>query len=592
MTYRLPPELKEEIRERIDLVAVVSETVKLRRAGSNYQGLCPFHKEKSPSFSVSPDKGIFYCFGCKEGGDAFRFVMKRDNVPFPVALEKLAQLAGVDLSRYENPGPGGAQGPKLSRLREALERAQQIFAGSLGSGIPAWTYLTEKRGLTAATIQSYGIGFAKDSWTQITDHLRGMGFSDEELLLSGLSRTSDNRAEPYDVFRDRITFPIHDDQGRIVGFGGRAMDPENPAKYLNSPESPLFHKRSLLFNLNRAKDHDLSQGIVLVEGYMDVIGLWQAGVRNVVATLGTALTLNHIRKLARLSSQLHLSFDGDTAGLKATVKSLELLHEDEQREMRLKVLSLPPGLDPDEVVKKDGMAAWNAVLAKADDVAGFLYDHTIAAFDLNDSSGKRAAFAELRSLFKLIPDVQGKDLFIRRTVDRFELSEELVRENFIKGRSRSAASFREEESSGPAREKLSSATKKERYLVAHFLGDVALYLRLKSELKQDDFRDPVCRETIDLIEKLGITSGPVLDMILSHSEGEVHRFVAEVTMDTHLPAEERENDARQTLDALRQVSLEDRLSDMKKQIRSGEMTSLEHFQEALKKRVFAKDARE
>jgi DNA primase, catalytic core len=313
----------DSIRERVDIVDLVGETVRLQRTGRTYKGLCPFHTERTPSFIVSPDRGSWHCFGsCSTGGDVFGFVMRRDNVDFGEAVRLLAERAGIRLERRDSHIDEAA-----SRLQMANEAAAAFFHHALlnstvASGARAYAH---ERGLDSDAIRDFQIGFAPDSWDAVASHLRGKGYTDAELVEAGLLVQGERG--PYDRFRARLMFPIRDSRGKVVGFGGRAFGDAQP-KYLNSPQSPVFDKGNLLYALDRAGEAIRHEGLaVIVEGYMDVITAHRHGYSNVVASLGTALNERHIGILRRYTRSVALALDADDAGIEAAARGEQIVRE-------------------------------------------------------------------------------------------------------------------------------------------------------------------------------------------------------------------------------------------------------------------------
>ena len=343
-----PEELIEEIRLRNDIVDVVSSYVKLERKGRRYFGLCPFHNEKTPSFSVEPAKQFFYCFGCNKGGTVIQFIMNIEHLDFVEAVKHLAERAGIALPEPEDAG----EKEKTYRRKEILnlnkEAARFYFSVLAGkSGIAAQSYL-KKRGLTEKTICQFGLGLAPASWNELSELLLSKGASQELLISSGLSLKSKN-GELYDRFRDRIMFPIFDIRGNIIGFGGRVADKTQP-KYMNSPDTPVYNKSRELYGLNYARQSK-SKKLLIVEGYMDVISLHQAGIDYAVASLGTALTQAQAWILKKYAEEVIIAYDADSAGQAATLRGLEIL---ERAGCSGKVLLIPDGKDPDEYVRNNG----------------------------------------------------------------------------------------------------------------------------------------------------------------------------------------------------------------------------------------------
>lgn len=338
----------QEIAERLDIVDIVAETVKLTRKGNRYWGLCPFHTEKTPSFSVTSERNMFYCFGCHAGGDIFSFVMKRDGLDFKEALEMLAARAGIKLAS----GAGSRDQEQRKKVIEVNRAAAEFYHQMLLSrqGGVVQKYL-ENRGVKQETILAYKLGYAPDQWNRLEEYLLQKGFSQEYVKLSGLIKRNENRNSYYDLFRNRLMFPIFKYNGDILGFGGRVLDDTLP-KYINTPETELYSKRQVLYGLYQARQAIRSaNGAVLLEGYMDCIKLQQAGINNCVASLGTALTLEQARLLCRYTENVLILYDGDEAGQRETLRAIDILTEEA---LKVQVVTLPAGKDPDEFLEING----------------------------------------------------------------------------------------------------------------------------------------------------------------------------------------------------------------------------------------------
>ncbi len=337
---------REEIRERTDIVSLVSEYVTLKKVGRNFVGLCPFHADNNPSFSVNPEKRIWYCFGCHEGGDVFSFIQKIEGLSFPEAAERLARRAGIPWERGPHDRRHASEREQLYRVNEiASKYFQEQLLGS-PAGKPARNYLAQ-RGVQEKAIERFQIGFARESWDGLLNFLRKKGIREEVAAKAGLVRPRSGGGF-YDTFRNRVIFPIIDVTGRVVGFGGRALGDE-PAKYINSPETPIFRKSRTLYGINLGGRKAAQAGYsVVVEGYTDVITLHMAGIENVVATLGTAFTQDHVRLLNRYAGTMVLCFDGDSAGVMATLRNASAF---ERAEADVRVVALPAGTDPDDFVR-------------------------------------------------------------------------------------------------------------------------------------------------------------------------------------------------------------------------------------------------
>ena len=336
----------DQIKSKIDIVTLVSSYIKLEKAGANFKGKCPFHNEKTPSFFVSPDRGSYYCFGCQAKGDIFTFVQEFEGLDFIGSLKVLAERAGVPLEQYN-----ASEKTEKQKLHSVLEQAVFFYEKKLTENPDAIEYL-HKRGVTDKTINDFRIGYASAEWRELFEYLLERGVTEKEMLAVGLIKQKEGMNSCYDTFRGRIMFPINDSSGRVVGFSGRSLNPdEKTPKYLNSPETSLFNKSEILFGLDKAKkDIRIKDYSILVEGQMDLIMLHQVGITNTVASSGTALTENHLVKLRRLSNRIIMSYDGDNAGFSASGRSSQMALS---LGMELKLAVMPEGLDPADLAKDD-----------------------------------------------------------------------------------------------------------------------------------------------------------------------------------------------------------------------------------------------
>ena len=409
MAGRIPQEFLDQLLSRVDLVEVVNARVPLRRAGHDFMACCPFHAEKTPSFSVSPRKQFYHCFGCSAHGTAIGFLMAYEGLEFLDAVEDLARLAGLEV-----PKTGGGDDGSSRILLEWLAQADRFFRRQLREHPArqrAVDYLRQ-RGLTGQIAGRFGIGYAPPGWENLVRTLREAGAAPDQLVEAGLaSRDEQNRLR--DRFRDRIIFPIRDRRGRVIAFGGRALDSETTPKYLNSPETRLFHKRSELYGLYEARSQRL-QRLIVVEGYMDVVALAQHGMIYAVATLGTATTAGQIERLFRAVEELVFCFDGDRAGRAAGWRALEAALPFLRDGRQISFLFLPEGEDPDSLVRREGQAAFEQRLAQATPLADYLFAELRTRADPDTLAG-RARMAEFaRPLLEKLPDGHFRDLMEAR----------------------------------------------------------------------------------------------------------------------------------------------------------------------------------
>lgn len=414
----------DDIKSRLDIVDVISEYLQLKPAGVNSRALCPFHSEKSPSFMVSRERQLWHCFGCAEGGDMFSFVMKIENVDFQEALKILANKAGVVLIK-ENPKIAGEKNTIVS-ITELTAKLWNKILTSSPQGEVARKYL-EQRKITKESIEEFMIGYAPDSWDVTHTFLKEKGYKENDIFLAGLSVKKERGDGFYDRFRNRIIFPIRDAHSTIVGFGARAMPGHDSksAKYINSPQTPIYNKSRIVYNLDKAKssikEKDL---IVFVEGYMDVVSSWQAGVQNVVATSGTALTSDHIKSVKRYSNNLAMAFDSDEAGQNASFRGIDLVLG---TEMNLKIISIPFGKDPDECIQKDPRL-WHDAVFSSSPFMEYMLSVTLKKYPTDGIEDKKKISARLLPFIAKISNMIEQEHWFKKLASVLNVSEEILRE--------------------------------------------------------------------------------------------------------------------------------------------------------------------
>ncbi len=406
---RFPPSFLDEVRARVPVSSVVGRTVQWDRKKTNagrgdYWACCPFHHEKTPSFHADDRKGRYHCFGCKASGDIFRFMTEKQGLSFPEAVERLASDAG--LAMPEMSAEDVAREQRRSTLYDVMELAARFFEEKLqtGEGAAARGYLAD-RGLTASVQQAFRIGYAASGRHHLKSYLVDNGVTGEQLEESGLLVTGENIAVPYDRFRDRIMFPIRDGRSRVIAFGGRAMSSEVAAKYLNSPDTPLFHKGSVLYNFDQARVVAHDQGTVIaVEGYMDVIAMSRAGLAHCVAPLGTALTADQLTLMWRVAPEPVLCFDGDAAGQKATYRALDLALQHLKPGQSLRFALLPQDKDPDDLLRDDGAEALQAIIADAEPLVDVLWRRALTENDRQTPEARARLEVDLEQTARQIED--------------------------------------------------------------------------------------------------------------------------------------------------------------------------------------------
>lgn len=411
MAGLIPEDFIESLLERTDIVEVVGSRVDLKPAGrGEHKALCPFHDEKTPSFTVSSEKQFYHCFGCGAHGTAIGFVMQHDGLEFPAAIEELAHSAGLEVPREA----GQAPVRKNDRLYQALSQAQTWFRRQLGASEPARDYL-KSRGFDKATVDEFGIGYAPDAWQALADFLISEGFRPQELEEAGLVTRRDSRV--MDKFRDRVMFPIHDRRGRVIAFGGRALGERGP-KYMNSPETPVFHKGRELYRLFQVRRGGLPERILVVEGYMDAAALFQYGFDNAVATLGTSVTSDHMNLLFRASPVVVFCFDGDRAGRQAAWRGLEAALRELKSNREVRFLFLPEGEDPDSLVRGQGADALATMLDEATPLSTFFFDHLGETVDTTTLDGRARLVALAEPYLEKLPEGAFADMMREELVRR------------------------------------------------------------------------------------------------------------------------------------------------------------------------------
>ena len=410
---RIPDAFIDDLLARTDIVEVVQQRVPLKRQGKEYAARCPFHDERSPSFTVSPTKQFYYCFGCGAGGNALGFVMDHDQLEFPQAVEELAKRAGMDVPRDTQQRNAN---PDTRDLYGAMEAANTFFRDQLARSDKARAYV-DKRGIAAGIVERYAIGYAPDGFSALREAL-GTDPRRMQLLERGGLFSKNDKGHVYDKFRDRLMFPIHDRRGRTIAFGGRVIDPEDAPKYLNSPETPLFHKGRELYGLWQVRQANQKIArLVVVEGYMDVVALFQHGISQAVATLGTATTPDHAELLFRNAPDVYFCFDGDAAGRRAAARAMESVLPRMKDGRQAFFLFLPDGEDPDSLVRQEGADGFDARLREATPLSEFFFAQLSADVNLSSLDGKARLAERAKPLLAQIPDGAFGDLMRQRLTE-------------------------------------------------------------------------------------------------------------------------------------------------------------------------------
>jgi DNA primase len=577
---RFPRGFSDELRNQADIVRIISDYVSLKKRGTNYVACCPFHHEKTPSFNVNPARQIFKCFGCNLAGDVFTFVMQIEGCSFPEAVETIAGKCGVPLPAREESREFEERDRQRAELLKINEWAAEFFERHLTEtteGRRALDYLAS-RGLTEPTQRAFRLGYAPNSWDALSNHLLERGASRTMVERSGLVTLKDSGIGFYDRFRSRLMFPICDAQGRIVAFGGRILDEGEP-KYLNSPETALYIKGQHLFGLNYARETIRQKSYaILVEGYLDFLVPFQAGVRNLVASLGTALTEHQVRLLGRYARKIVVNFDPDSAGVAATKRSLELLL---QAGFKVNVLTLPDNLDPDEYIREQGVEGYIKLLKNSQAFLDYIVERAVHEHDQTKPTGKVETLNAILPYLKLVKDRIERAEQCERIADRLKIDSRLIREEVKR-----AAEAREEKMSERAARATLGVKPAEKKLLEILLNRPRVRRRLIHEISEADYaglRTASLFRLIAQLEREGQSlSYPALcqgmddedlaqDLLpqLLIGEGDAEQNAQE--------SEERwEREANESLDGLRFIQLADRQAALQTEInhaqRSGDLS--------------------
>ena len=552
-------ELIEEVRTRNDIVDVISGYVKLQKKGSSYFGLCPFHNEKSPSFSVSRQKQMYYCFGCGAGGNVFTFLMEYENFSFVEAVKYLADRAGVELPEMEYSKEAKEKADLKASILEINKLAAKYFYVQLKSerGNAAYTYLKDRQ-LSDKTITAFGLGYSNKFSDDLYKYLRSKGYSEELIRQAGLIST-DERHGVYDKFWNRVMFPIMDVNSRVIGFGGRVMGDAKP-KYLNSPETPVFDKSRNLYGLNRART-SRKPYFLLCEGYMDVIALHQAGFTNAVASLGTALTPGHASLIRRYVQEVYLTYDSDDAGTRAALRAVPILRE---AGISAKVIRMDPYKDPDEFIKNLGAEEYEKRIREARN--GFMFTLEVLArgYDMNSPEGKTAFFREAARRLMEFEDELERENYIDAVASAYKVSRESLEKLVAKTAVSSGMAKpveRPKKAEGREKGKEDGILTSQKVLLTWMIDDVRIYEKISSFITPDDFTEELYRTVARLLFEQ-YREGGKLDpaRILDHfTEEEEHRKAAAL-FNTRIrelkTKEEREQAIKETILRVKAYSID------------------------------------
>ncbi|MXZ74464.1 MAG: DNA primase [Gemmatimonadetes bacterium] len=563
---RIPEELVNSIRSQADIVDVVSDYVTLRRSGKNYMGLCPFHDEKTPSFSVNPERQIFHCFGCGKGGSVFTFLMEHENVTFVEAVHHIARRLHITIPETQGEREAGSEAESLARVTRFAARFfhDRLLNSDRESVVRQYA---ERRGLSEETIKSFGLGYAPDSWNDLLSAAREKGIGADWLVKAGLAKTGEQRT--YDAFRKRLIFPIQAPSGRVVGFGGRALSDEDQPKYLNSPESPIYRKSQVLYGLYQARDALRRQGQALVvEGYMDLLGLHEQGIQGVVALCGTALTREQARLLARYGQQAYLVYDSDQAGVRATWRAIEPLVESG---LWTRIVRLPEDYDPDSYVREHGPEGFMKLVEQADSLADFMGYHA----NLQAAGDRDEVFRTLAGLIRKTTNLVHREMYREEAERRFPALQGLLASELRHptgpggpGGSSTVGRDRHAPSAAPARD---GDERVERDLVQLMLSDRTIAELVEGQLEPQDFKYPLYRRIVEqcLAGLGGENAYDLSGLIDTIGDEEAARVITELinTSDSGVHLEQR---ARDHIVRIKQKRLKESMARLMEQIKQME----------------------
>jgi len=560
---RYSDEIIDEVRQTNDIVDIISQYVRLKRSGRNFFGLCPFHNEKSPSFSVSPDKQIFHCFGCGVGGNVFTFLTKIEGISFIEAVQNLAERSNIQLPTIENKGDAAKEELK-AKVYKVNEFATNYYHENLykPESKIAQEYI-KKRKLTNETLKAFQIGFS-GKFDELYKALTEQGFEEKEILESGLVNKNDN-GKYIDRYRNRLMFPICDVRGRVIAFGGRVLDDSKP-KYINSPENIVYSKGRHLFGLNVAKKSDIKK-ILIVEGYMDVISLHQRGITNVVASLGTALTQQQGWLLRKNSEQIILSFDSDEAGLTAKIRALDIL---QNMGCDIRILQMEGAKDPDEFIIKYGNARFQTLIEKALSVIEFKVKNLKKDLDLNNTNDKIKFLNEIAKLISKIDNTIEKEIYIEKIAKSYDISKEAIYAEVNKLSYSNSKGEKVLEKNKPIikHQKIQqeivpeAINKRENTVLAILLmGDLSIFQVIKQHIKTEDFKVEINKKIIQKLYEEFEKGNSNINGILDNLEEEEQNHITMIMADDY-----EIKDTEKAIDDIIQSYEKERINERKFQI--------------------------
>jgi DNA primase len=592
LSGHIPEDVINRVRDAVDIVSLISRYLSLKKAGASFKALCPFHKEKTPSFNVSPSRQTFHCFGCGKGGSAFHFLMEMDRISFPEAVRTLAREVGIEIPDTRQDTPDREKTSDRDALYNANRRSADFFVRMLASdaGQAARDYVLG-RGISPEMIEHCRLGYAPDSWDALLTAATAARVPAQVLERAGLVIARSDRSGHYDRFRNRLMFPIFDIQDRVIGFGARALAADDDIKYLNSPETPIFNKGRGLYGLNWARrsivDHSR---VAVVEGYTDVIMAHQHGCSNVVATLGTALTRDHIQLLRRFAERIDVVFDSDAAGQQAAERSIEVFLSEGAGEFvaagfDVRVAAISGGKDPCDLIRDAGPDAFRKYVDSAVDIFTHKIEASKSRYDTTTIDGKTKAIDEVLGLVVLTPNAVGRQLRLdavtRRLGDEFGLEDRVIRSRYSQIERRRRGRIRHEDAGTPVQ--ITRHDSVERDLIEAALNCPSVSARLFAELLPEDFAGDLTRqvftEMLRLYQEDGTVNSSRLMAVLS--EPRQAALVSEILNGPERPG--LENIAEGCIRALLRRRAERRIRELPKQIQtaaaSGDVQRVEELEE-------------
>jgi DNA primase len=559
----IPAAIIDEVRSKADIVRIISDYLPLKKRGKNYLGSCPFHAEKDPSFTVSPDKQFFHCFGCQEGGNVFAFIMKIENISFVEAVAELGAKVGVAVPQVKS-----GDGAKTDREQyyQVTQMAAKYFQGQLSQA--AKDYLSQ-RGISDETIHFFGLGFAPAAWDELFKHLVSRGVNPKVIEKTGLALPREGKNSYYDRFRNRLIFPVTDQRGRVVAFGGRALGNEEP-KYLNSPDTVIYQKGETLFGLGLTKDEVKKTGsAVMVEGNFDLLTPFQSGIKNIVATMGTALTTSQCKLLARYCDTVVLAFDADAAGGNAAERSIELL---KNQGLKVKVAKLTGGKDPDEIIKKSGAAAFKQCLATALPHLEFKLQRILARHNLAEIESRSKALTAAAKILSQEPDDFVRKEYAKQLAATLRTDLETILAEINREQNQQIGIVNQRRVIEKPNSKLETA---EKCLIALAVQDPAALTFIREQLDLNDLTLPAAKAAAELLlsTDLAKLANPAHFLLENLPDEAAKKFLTAALVSEPLPPTDKQTELlNDCLKTIKQERVKKRIADIKLEMKEAEET--------------------